>query len=245
VDINARIRLLLYTEEPFIAEGVSAVLKNRTDFKLAASCATLPGVLEYLKTCRPEIVLACLPARLDLGDLRELRRANPRAKVVLWGHAIPTEFAFQAMQLGVRGILPTATPIDVFLLSLLNVHKGLLCFDQDLMQSVLTQARVDLTTREGQLVMLVSRGWKNKDIAYALGITEGTVKFYLCRLFKKLGMNNRMEMALYGMRNLASEPFALATPPDRAQPVSAGRLPAGPRSLPLQSWERPRLSVVN
>jgi len=48
----------------------------------------------------------------------------------------------------------------------------------------------------------VAQGLRNKEIAFSMGITEGTVKVYLYKLFKKLGMRDRLEMALYGRRNL-------------------------------------------
>jgi len=88
-----------------------------------------------------------------------------------------------------------------------------------LMDSLLAQTRVTLTRRQGQIVSLVSQGFKNKEIATAMGITEGTVKVYLHKLFRKLGMNDRLDMALYGLKNLFVSP---AEAPD----------PFGPRSLP-------------
>jgi len=61
-----------------------------------------------------------------------------------------------------------------------------------------------LTGREGQLVALIAQGLKNKELAYALGITEGTVKVYLSRVFKKLGVNDRFDLALYAIRNVVT-----------------------------------------
>jgi hypothetical protein len=56
---------------------------------------------------------------------------------------------------------------------------------------------------------LVAQGLKNKEIAFSLGITEGTVKVYLYKLFQKLGMNDRLDMALYGRKNLFSGQLGL------------------------------------
>jgi DNA-binding CsgD family transcriptional regulator len=61
---------------------------------------------------------------------------------------------------------------------------------------------VALTKRESQLVALLSQGLKNKEIASTLQISEGTVKVYLSRLFQKVGVKDRFELALYGLRNL-------------------------------------------
>ena len=140
---------------------------------------------------------------------------------MLWGEGLTGEFAFQAMQLGVRGILAGTISIDGLLAALGNVHRGVLCFERELMDSALAQTRVALTRRQGQIVSLVAQGFKNKEIASAMGITEGTVKVYLYKLFRKLGMNHRLDMALYGLKNLF---VAHTEAPDSF----------GPRSLPPQ-----------
>ena len=61
-----------------------------------------------------------------------------------------------------------------------------------------------LTQREGQLVSLLSQGLKNKEIATTLMISEGTVKVYLSRLFQKVGVKDRFELALFGLKNLTT-----------------------------------------
>ena len=78
--------------------------------------------------------------------------------------------------------------------------------------SFLSARRYSLTRREGQLVSLLSKGLKNREIATALEISEGTVKVYMSRLFQKLGVKDRFELALYGLRNLSPSP---ARPTDR------------------------------
>jgi len=64
------------------------------------------------------------------------------------------------------------------------------------------------TPREQQVIRLVKQAKANKEIAFELGLTEGTVKVYLCSIFRKTGVKNRTELALYGrdqeMRTLAS-----------------------------------------
>jgi DNA-binding CsgD family transcriptional regulator len=60
---------------------------------------------------------------------------------------------------------------------------------------------VELTNRESQLVSLLAQGLKNKEIAACLGITEGTVRIYLSRLFAKIGARDRFEVAVFGLKN--------------------------------------------
>jgi DNA-binding CsgD family transcriptional regulator len=82
------------------------------------------------------------------------------------------------------------------------IREGELWYEKDLLESFLHGERVTLTRREGQLVTLLSQGLKNKEIAWSLRLSEGTVKVYLSRLYQKLGVNDRFEMALYGLKNM-------------------------------------------
>ncbi len=94
-------------------------------------------------------------------------------------------------------------PVESLLHCLERVAQGELWFEKALTDSLMTAQRYSLTRREGQLVALLSQGLKNKEIAYQLSISEGTVKVYMSRLFQKLGVNDRFELALFGLRNLA------------------------------------------
>lgn len=240
-----RIQVLLYTQQPFVIRGFAAVLHGRRDFGLAACCDNLTRTLQCLRSTAPDIVLVHLASRISLSDLHELRAAAGRSQIVLWGQGLAGEFAFQAMQLGIHGILPADMGVDELLAALQNVHRGVLCFERELMDSVLLQKRITLTKRQGQIISLVSQGFRNKEIAFSLKITEGTVKVYLYKLFRKLGMNDRLEMALYGLTNLFAGEPELGKMRVAGQRARRAADPFGPRSLPPQARDRVRLHAVN
>lgn len=229
-----KIPILLCSQQPFVVRGFVAVLRNRPDFKLVASCESLAEARERLKSSQAEILLLHLTSRINLSELRSLKAADNRTQIVLWGEGLGGEFAFQAMQMGVRGILPGSAGIDCLLASLQNIHRGVLCFEKDLVENVLAQKRVALTERQGQIVSLVAQGMKNKEIAWSLGITEGTVKVYLYKLFRKLGVSDRLDMALYGQKNLFGGQFEPDKFREARWPTRGVVEPFGPRSLPLK-----------
>ena len=229
---NHPVSILLWTQQPFVGRGLAEVLRDRPEYDLVDCCDNLAAALDGVKAAQPALVLVYLTARVSLSEIRALRSAADRAQVILWGEGLTGEFAFQAMQLGVRGILASTVSVDGLLAALANIQRGVLCFERELMDSMLAQTRVALTKRQGQIVSLVAQGFKNKEIASAMGITEGTVKVYLYKLFRKLGMNDRLDMALYGLKNL----FV----------AEAGAADSfGPRSLPPQARERPQLHAFN
>jgi DNA-binding NarL/FixJ family response regulator len=232
VETDDTIPILFWSQHPFVSLGLADALRGRPEFHLAQCCDNLPATIAEVKRWQRAVVLVYLTSRISLSDVRALRCAGEAAHIVLWGEGLTGEFAFQAMQLGVRGIVSATISIDGLVATLENVHRGMLCFDQELMDRVLAQTRVTLTKRQGQIVSLVAQGLKNKEIAGVMGITEGTVKVYLYKLFRKLGMNDRLDMALYGIKNLF---VSQADEPDLF----------GPRSLPPQARNERSWPILN
>ena len=245
MEAKTGIQVLLCTQQPFVAVGVDSVLGSAEGFELIGCCDGPAAAIKWLQSANPDIVLVHLTSRIGLGELGELRSAGVQSRIVLWGEAIGGEFAFQAMELGVRSILPSTTPVDGLLTALQNVHRGLLCFEREFVETVLLQKRVSLTKREGQIVSLVAQGFKNKAIAGMLGITEGTVKVYLYKLFKKLGMNDRLDMALYGLKNLFGGQTEPEKTPDGGETAPSVPARFGPRTLSPQSRGRAPSQQVN
>jgi DNA-binding NarL/FixJ family response regulator len=116
--------------------------------------------------------------------------------------------------MGVRGVLRKTLSPELLAKCLNKVSEGELWFDKALTASFLSAKMVTLTKRESQLVGLLSQGLKNKEIATTLTISEGTVKVYLSRLFQKVGVKDRFELALYGLRNLQNVGAAEPAPTD-------------------------------
>ena len=117
-------------------------------------------------------------------------------------------------------------PPELLLECIHKVHGGELWFEKSLTDGLAATNRIALTRREGQLVTLLSQGRKNKEIASLLMITEGTVKVYLSKLYDKLGVKDRFELALYGLKNLGTEPGANA--PERPVGANSAMLPMAP-----------------
>lgn len=195
-------RLLLYTDEPILAKGLETVLAECTDLELSAAIDNAPELVSALKTTDADIVLMDFTPDLSFNLLLEMQRLVPSTRIVLWVRNISTELAYQAMEHGVRGILRRTQAIDTFLKCLRMVAEGGLWFEETLKTSFTSMRTVSLTRRESQLISLLSQGLKNKEIASTLFISEGTVKVYLSRLFHKLGVKDRFELALFGLKNM-------------------------------------------
>ena len=152
---------------------------------------------------KPDVILLSVDGPLDWTLLHMLRRESPRSRIILWLHEIPAESAYHAMECGVRGILRKSLPPDMILKCVRKVYEGEMWFDQTLTQTFLSGRTVKVSRRENELITLVSQGLKNKEIASVMAISEGTVKVYLSRLFEKVGVRDRFELALFGLRSTA------------------------------------------
>jgi DNA-binding NarL/FixJ family response regulator len=197
-------KILLYTDEPILAEGLAAILRQVEGFDFLPTCTKITEVADRIAQNTPDLVLLDLTPSVTFAVLAELKQRIFNAHLVLWANSISTELAFQAMGLGVRGILRKTLPTDLQIKCLQKVEAGELWFEKTLTDSFLCARRVTLTNRESQLITLLSQGLKNKELATALMISEGTVKVYLSRLFQKVGVKDRFEMALFGLKNLGT-----------------------------------------
>src|SRR3984893_8847384 len=226
---NNMTRILLYSDEPILAKGLESVLRQAAGFELVPTASTLACLMEQINQSSPDLVLMDLTAEITFAVISDMKHAMAKSKIVLWVNSISTELAFQAMGLGVRGILRKTLPTDLQVKCLQKVQAGELWFEKALTDSFLCARRVALTQREGQLVSLLSQGLKNKEIATTLMISEGTVKVYLSRLFQKVGVKDRFELALFGLKNLTTGQLPVG---EKGQRAGASSMP-GLRSLVL------------
>jgi DNA-binding NarL/FixJ family response regulator len=210
--------IVFFSDQPVLARGLREILAGEEGLELLDHASTGEKLLASVTASQPDLLFLDLTSDFTLDFLSSIHRCAPAAKIVLWVHFISTEMALQAMGLGVRGILSKTLPPEVLATGLRKIYGGELWFEKALTDSILTARRYTLTRREGQIVSLVAQGLKNKELGVALNISEGTVKVYLSRLFKKLGLKDRFELALFGLKNLTAgySSQGTATPVQRA-----------------------------
>ena len=167
-------------------------------------CDDIACVAERITVATPDILLMDFDSEQDLEAVTRVLARAPRVNIVLWAHHPSVEMAYQAMNLGVRGVLRKTLSPESTVRCLQKVASGETWFEKDLTAGFTEGRGVSLTPRESELVTLLSQGLKNKEISAALSITEATVRVYLSALFRKVGVKDRYELALFGLRNMAS-----------------------------------------
>lgn len=195
--------------QPIAVEGLQKILSNSEDFQFAGSVSRISDAFEALTRIRPDVALIDLssglaPALRLIGNLKSM--AVP-CQCVLWVTDLPEVDAFRALQMGVRGILKRTVPVSKLTECLQAVAAGKVWMEGT-PQAAEFLHRKDasrLTPREKQIVALICRGMKNKQIAENLRITPGTVKVHLMHIFEKTGLKDRLALAVHASELVGSE----------------------------------------
>jgi DNA-binding NarL/FixJ family response regulator len=201
-------RVFACEAQPVAIEGLAKILSETEDLRLVGHAPNTAEALLQITAEQPDIVLIDQSAGLRqmLNFLSELKTASPSSRAVLWIIEMAEIESFRALQLGARGILRRSLPVATMLDCLRTVGKGNLWLENTISDQVVgflsRRNSARLTPREREIVRLVCRGLKNKEIAEQLLITPGTVKVHLMHIFEKTGVKDRFELAVQGGRLL-------------------------------------------
>jgi two-component system nitrate/nitrite response regulator NarP len=205
-------RILIAEDDPLTLEGIKLLLSTSTH-QVLGTVSNGSLLLEQLPALRPELLLVDfdMPERTGLDVLRTLRERGDKRPVVLLTGSMSDRRVYEALQLGLNGlVLKSQAPRDL-LTCLDAVCAGRRWIDHDVLQRVMelslspeadaADPLAPLSKRERAIVGLLLQGLRNKEIAAELRIGEGTVKVHLHNIFEKLGVSSRMELALLASRS--------------------------------------------
>ena len=200
------IRVLIADDHPIILSGAEALLRG-SRFEVIAKLTDGDAVLAALDQLAPDILIldVQMPRRSGLDVLRTLRARGDERPVILLTAHIDNASATEAIGLGVNGLVLKDTAPETLLTCLEAVSGGRRWIDQGVMQrsadldaaNEAGRSRLSsLTPRERAVAELVVQGMRNREVAAALGIAEGTVKLHLYKVYEKLGVSSRTELVI-------------------------------------------------
>lgn len=196
-------RIAVVSAEPVLAEGLRAVVSAR-NLHLLAVCPSVPALMDALQSAqRPDVLILHAMSPDILGEIGALRAQLPQCAITLLVGRVTLELASQAVGAGVRGILRLNASPQMMLEYIEAVARGEMRLNVPPQPPQLIHLYARLTKGQRKLLELVSQGLKNKEIATILNSTEGTVKAGLNRLFRRVGVKDRLELAVYGLQKTA------------------------------------------
>ena len=196
--------------QPITIEGLQKVLAECEDLHFAGSVSRITDAYEALTRIRPDVVLLDVSAGLApaLRLVASLKSGPLSCRAVLWVVDLPQIEAFRALQMGVRGVIKKTLPVARLVECLRAVGAGQVWMDDssEVKEFLHRRDSSRLTPREKEVVQLICRGMKNKQIAENLHITPGTVKVHLMHIFEKTGLKDRLALAVHGRELADLEP---------------------------------------
>jgi two-component system, NarL family, nitrate/nitrite response regulator NarL len=191
--------------EPVAIEGVRTVLQSSGAWSLTAAETSLDRALPVVQEREPSLLLVdkAFGIYAVMNCLKVLRQQHSPTATVVWGVSLPEAEALRFLQAGAHGVIRKTAPVETLLECLRAVCAGETWVEPGVLLSRNRPARLarsSLTSRELQVMELVERGMKNKDIGDMLGIRTGTVKIHLRHIFEKTGIRGRYGLALSGLQ---------------------------------------------
>ena len=139
-----------------------------------------------------------------LDWLRLLSTGDKPTAVIVWGTLMSESEALRFLQAGAAGVVRKTSPLVELAGCIQAVAAGGTWMENEVLHDPHLPRRMgrsELTPRELQVVELVERGYKNKEIGQSLGIRTGTVKIHLKHIFEKTGIRGRYGLAISGLKN--------------------------------------------
>ncbi|HEV2223889.1 MAG TPA: response regulator transcription factor [Candidatus Acidoferrales bacterium] len=208
------VRVLVADDHAIFRDGLRKLFEGTDEVTIVGEASNGNECVRMLAKLKPDILLLDLrmPEKDGLGVLEEINFDSVTTRVIVLTAAEDDRDVVRAMRLGARGVVLKQSASDLLLKSIKKVHDGEIWLDNRMTAEVIdafkrsaeTGQRRDkplLSDREKEIVQLVAQGFRNREIGEKLFISEQTVKNHLHNIFDKLGVSDRLELALYAIHH--------------------------------------------
>lgn len=206
------IKIMIVDDHSMVREGLKNLLELEENIEVIEQAENGIDCLEKLEKVSPDVLLLDInmPSMDGLEVLSNLKKKNSEVKVLLLTAHNESEYLVKAVELGIHGYVLKDAPSSVLVEAINSIYQGE-TFIQPSLASILNdkikekeqdQAKIDsLTKRELEVLKLLSVGMYNKEIGEKLKITERTIKNHVSNIFKKIGVSDRTQAAVFAIRN--------------------------------------------
>ena len=219
-DLSARastISVLIADDHAIFREALRKLLENDPKLAVVGEAGNGRDTIRLARELHPDILLLDLsmPITPGLEALREITQFAPRIRTLILTAEVGDSDVTEALQLGARGVLMKHAATELLFKSIHMVMAGQYWVGRDSVADLIEMLRerravpvvmpsdpvFGLTPRELEMVSAVVAGCSNNDIADKLAISSKTVKHHLTNIFDKLGLSNRLELALFAVQH--------------------------------------------
>ena len=210
--MKEQIKIVIADDHSMIREGLKQLLELDGDIQVVGEAGNGEECLSVIESIKPDVVLLDInmPVMNGLKMLEALRSSkNKNQKVLILTIHNEVECLLKADEIGVEGYVLKDAESAVLKKAIYTVNSGEKYIDysmvpilnEKLAQENEKQEDEKLTRREVEVLKLLAEGLFNKEIAYKLSISEKTVKNHVSNIFKKIGVFDRTQAAVYAIKN--------------------------------------------
>ncbi|MDA8219850.1 MAG: response regulator transcription factor [Dehalococcoidales bacterium] len=208
--------VLIVDDHAMFRQGLRRLLSDVLEFEVVGEAVDGIEALKKARELRPSVVLMDLrmPVCDGVAATRLLKAELPEAKVVVLTMSDEEQDVLTAIQAGADGYVVKTTEVAALVKSIRGVLAGEAALTRQMMARLIARMRHEreqgqrtegpgvstLSEREREVIRLVARGASNREIAAALVVSESTVRSHLHNILFKLGLENRVQAAMYALR---------------------------------------------
>ena len=210
----AKQRIVLVDDHEIVRVGLKSLLDRHPQFEVVAEAGSAREALEQVATLEPDVVLMDirLPGTSGIEACEQIVDQHPNTKVIMLTSYAEDEMLFSAIRAGASGYVLKQIASEELIKAVEAVGRGEALLDPAVTQRVFQEVRravkeeeasafQHLSQQEKHVLLLVSEGKTNREIAKNLFLGEGTVRNYVSSILSKLGVNNRAEAAAYAVEH--------------------------------------------
>jgi two-component system response regulator DevR len=207
-------RIVLVDDHELVRLGLKSLLEHHPQFEVVGEAGTAKEAVDQVARHQPDIVLMDirLPGTSGIEACEEITHNYPNTRVIMLTSYAEDEMLFSAIRAGASGYVLKQIGGDDLIRALEAIGRGEALLDPAVTQRVFQEVRravkeeeasafVNLSQQERHVLLLVSEGKTNREIAKALFLGEGTVRNYVSSILSKLGVSNRAEAAAYAVEH--------------------------------------------
>ena len=202
--MSESIRLLIADDHLIVRQGLRLILETEDGFELVGEAADGAEAVQLAGELHPDVILMDLrmPGMDGLTAIEQLAEKQPEIAIVILTTFNEDELMVRGLRAGAKGFLLKDTDRATLFDSIRAAARGETLLKPDVMARLLAQTKsssevksqsenIDLTEREMEVLQAAALGKTSKEIAFALGISERTVKAHLGSIYQKLGVDSR------------------------------------------------------
>jgi len=190
------IKVVIIDDHVVVRAGLRYIIEADAELSFIGEFGGGVGAAAFVAEKQPDVVLldVRMPDKGGIEVLKEIREADPKARVVMLTTSNVEEDVFRAIEDGALGYVMKESPIETIQSAIRSAMAGEVFMTDEVRKIYETRkSSKGLSVREAEVLEIAARGSNNREIATALGLSENSVKMFLKRAFFKLGAANRAE----------------------------------------------------